>query len=98
MCCFFYILCCNLFPIILNFLQNTVCTREECKYIHSSKEDEDYFMETGSLPLYVLENAISKSVIPSLPSEAPVCKDYLSGECRRGKACRFVFISWSEKY
>ncbi|KAK6627270.1 hypothetical protein RUM44_009747 [Polyplax serrata] len=73
--------------------QNTVCTREECKYIHSSKEDEDYFMETGSLPLYVLENAISKSVIPSLPSEAPVCKDYLSGECRRGKACRYRHLS-----
>lgn len=45
-------------------------------------------MENGSLPIYVVEDAIAKSVIPSLPGEAPVCRDYLSGECRRGKACR----------
>lgn len=73
-----------------DLFQNTFCTRDECKYVHCSKEDQEYFLETGSLPPYVLEDAIMKSVIPSLPGEVPVCRDYLSGECRRGKACRLV--------
>ena len=40
--------------------------------------------------------AINKGVAPDLPAlygARPICKDFLKGECRRGRLCRFRHLS-----
>lgn len=82
--------------------QNSTCRRAGCRFVHCSREDEATYRMTGMLPPHVLEAAIMQGKtggLPTLsrPGEAPVCRDYLKGECRRGpQACRFRHLSVRE--
>ncbi|KAJ8871198.1 hypothetical protein PR048_027504 [Dryococelus australis] len=77
--------------------QNSKCTRGNCRFVHCSQDDEEYYKTTGELPSHVLESLIRKGMVPNIlfgrAGEAPVCKDYLNGECQRGAKCKFRHLS-----
>ncbi|KAG8227164.1 hypothetical protein J437_LFUL001708 [Ladona fulva] len=59
--------------------QNKQCTRTACKFVHCTREEEEYYKTTGEMPPHLITEV-----------EVPICKDYIKGECRRGPArCRF---------
>ncbi|XP_071451766.1 zinc finger CCCH domain-containing protein 10-like [Hetaerina americana] len=59
--------------------QNKQCTRSACKFVHCTREEEEYYKATGELPPHLVTEV-----------EVPICKDHLKGECRRGPTrCRF---------
>ncbi|PNF27563.1 Zinc finger CCCH domain-containing protein 10 [Cryptotermes secundus] len=78
--------------------QNSKCSRPLCRFVHCTREEEEYYRATGELPRHVLESAVRKGITPdvSRPGELPVCKDHLKGECRRGGKCRFRHLSVRE--
>lgn len=75
--------------------QNTVCSRVNCKFVHGSRQDEDYYKVTGELPKHIQEPPQTKLGNPESAgdSEIPVCKDFLKRECQRGKKCKFLHLS-----
>lgn len=79
--------------------QNTVCTRLSCKFVHRSRQDEDYYKLTGELPKPNPELIISNGSQESIfEREVPLCKDFLKRECQRGKKCKFLHVSESRGY
>ncbi|XP_021937074.1 zinc finger CCCH domain-containing protein 10-like isoform X2 [Zootermopsis nevadensis] len=78
--------------------QNLKCSRTLCRFVHCTREEEEYYRATGELPRHVLETTVRKGIAPdvSRPGEVPVCKDFLKGECRRGGKCRFRHLSVRE--
>ncbi|XP_069691941.1 zinc finger CCCH domain-containing protein 10-like [Periplaneta americana] len=78
--------------------QNSQCSRSTCRFVHGTREEEEYYKATGELPSHVLEAVVRKGIAPDVPrpGEAPVCKDYLKGECRRGGKCKFRHLSVRE--
>lgn len=82
-------------PIFCHDYQNKECRRPNCKFVHCTKQDEDYFKMMGHLPEYVLENMANKGSSVGLAKKMPVCKDYLKGDCRRAGRCKFRHISAS---
>lgn len=78
--------------------QNTQCTRLNCRFIHCTREEEHFFKLTGELPEHVLQDSIRKGITidPSNPGNAPVCKDYLKGSCRRAGKCKFRHLTLRE--
>lgn len=79
--------------------QNTVCTRLSCKFVHRSRQDEDYYKLTGELPKTDSELIISNGSQESIPErEVPLCKDFLKRDCQRGKKCKFLHFSESRGY
>lgn len=74
--------------------QNKMCMRSNCKFIHCSKEDEEYYHQTGDLPPGTEESAAkSSSFTEGSDGEIPVCRDYLKGECSRGSSCKYRHMS-----
>ncbi len=71
------------------------CTRFPCKMVHSNKDDEDYFLETGYFPKGVNANPkgahkVGPQNIPNLSHIAEnVCREFVKNQCTRGNACRF---------
>ncbi len=77
--------------------QNSECRRANCKYIHCSRAEQEYYKETGKLPPG-LEEAVNRGLASGgsndlLEGEIPVCRDYLKGECNRGSRCKFRHLS-----
>lgn len=76
--------------------QNAGCRRSSCRFIHCSREEEEAFRRTGELPVH-LAQAIALGLISSEPGmvkgEAPVCKDFLKGECKRGVKCKYRHLT-----
>lgn len=76
--------------------QNAGCRRSNCRFIHCSREEEDAFRRTGQLPVH-LAQAAALGFIASEPGlakgEAPVCKDFLKGECKRGVKCKYRHLT-----
>ena len=78
--------------------QNSGCRRPNCKFIHCSREEEEYYKSTGQLPVRLQQAAalgigiIPKS-LPILRGDVPICKDYLKGECKRGGRCKFRHLT-----
>lgn len=68
------------------------CHRASCKLLHTSREDEDYFLQTGLLPTHLRGDA-KEGVAPvdsALKAIAEnVCRDYVKGICSRGSTCKF---------
>lgn len=74
--------------------QNTVCSRSNCKFVHGSRQEEDYYKITGELPKHLSEILPLKgNQENSNEGEIPFCKDFLKRECQRGKKCKFLHIS-----
>lgn len=69
--------------------QNSFCHRVNCKFIHCSAEAEDYYKETGRLPRTQERDASPDSWSSRSDREIPLCKDFLSGQCKRGMKCKY---------
>ncbi|XP_048055057.1 zinc finger CCCH domain-containing protein 10 isoform X1 [Megalobrama amblycephala] len=77
--------------------QNKECVRTNCRFVHGSKEDEDYYKKTGELPLRLRGKVaaglgLSPTDLPLSRGEVPICRDYLKGECQRGNKCKFRHV------
>lgn len=69
--------------------QNSFCHRVNCKFIHCSAEAEDYYKETGHLPRSLEREASPESWSAKSDRQIPLCKDFLSGQCKRGMKCKY---------
>lgn len=75
--------------------QNKMCTRVNCKFVHCSKEDEEYYHQTGDLPpgLEEAQNKRVSSAAEADTGDVPVCRDFQKGECKRGPQCKYRHMS-----
>ncbi|ESN99357.1 hypothetical protein HELRODRAFT_142412, partial [Helobdella robusta] len=71
--------------IFCHDFQNNICKRNDCRFIHCTREDENTYKITGLLP---------KSLTSSLASEKkpPICLDFNKGFCKRGDRCKYRHI------
>ncbi|XP_059154076.1 zinc finger CCCH domain-containing protein 10-like isoform X2 [Physella acuta] len=68
--------------------QNNGCTRPNCKFLHCSRDEEEYFHRTGLLPSRLnYSNTVGAHL--ALKAEVPVCRDYFNGDCKRGSKCKY---------
>ena len=87
----------------LNFchdFQNAGCKRPQCKFIHCSREEEEFFRTTGQLPARVQQMAVlaaagSEPLLLNKAGEPPICKDFLKGQCKRANKCKFRHVAGS---
>lgn len=83
---------------ICHDFQNTGCRRQNCKFLHITREEEEHFKQTGQLPVRLQQAAAlgmgaPPSVdIPLLRGEVPICKDNLKGNCKRGNKCKYRHV------
>lgn len=73
--------------------QNKMCMRTNCKFIHCSKEDEEYYHQTGDLPPGIEESSARNAYADGANGEIPICRDYLKGDCSRGSNCKYRHMS-----
>lgn len=76
--------------------RNDCQRRHNCRFIHCLKEEEAEFKRSGFLPPHIRDQAITKGVAPDLPAlygARPICKDFLKGDCRRSRSCRFRHLN-----
>ncbi|XP_051997651.1 zinc finger CCCH domain-containing protein 10-like [Xyrauchen texanus] len=83
--------------------QNKECVRTNCRFVHGSKEDEDYYKKTGELPLRLRGKVaaglgLSPTDLPLSRGEVPICRDYLKGECQRSNKCKFRHVQKDYEY
>ncbi|XP_028302348.1 zinc finger CCCH domain-containing protein 10 [Gouania willdenowi] len=83
--------------------QNKDCMRSNCRFVHGSKEDEDYYKKTGELPLKLrgkvaARMGLSPMDLPHSRREVPICRDFLKGECQRGNTCKFRHVKKDFEY
>uniref|UniRef100_H3DAP1 Zinc finger CCCH domain-containing protein 10 n=1 Tax=Tetraodon nigroviridis TaxID=99883 RepID=H3DAP1_TETNG len=83
--------------------QNKECMRSNCRFVHGSKEDEDYYKKTGELPLRLRGKVaarlgLSPMDLPHSRGEVPICRDFLKGECQRGNKCKFRHVEKGYEY
>ncbi|XP_036387228.1 zinc finger CCCH domain-containing protein 10 [Megalops cyprinoides] len=83
--------------------QNKECVRANCRFVHGSKEDEDYYKKTGELPLRLRGKVaaglgLSPTDLPLSRGEVPICRDFLKGECQRGNKCKFRHVKKDYEY
>ncbi|KAM3878338.1 zinc finger CCCH domain-containing protein 10 [Diretmus argenteus] len=83
--------------------QNKECMRSNCRFVHGSKEDEDYYKKTGELPLRLRGKVaarlgLSPMDLPHSRGEVPICRDFLKGECQRGNKCKFRHVKKDYEY
>lgn len=81
--------------------QNSGCRRASCRFIHCSREEEEYYKQTGQLPVRLQQAAalgigVVPNEMPLLQGEVPICKDYLKGECKRAGRCKYRHLSSSQ--
>uniref|UniRef100_A0AAZ3NSP2 Zinc finger CCCH domain-containing protein 10 n=1 Tax=Oncorhynchus tshawytscha TaxID=74940 RepID=A0AAZ3NSP2_ONCTS len=83
--------------------QNKECVRSNCRFVHGSKEDEDYYKKSGELPLRLRGKVaaglgLSPMDLPHSRGEVPICRDFLKGECQRGNKCKFRHVKKDYEY
>ncbi|KAF3856471.1 hypothetical protein F7725_017194 [Dissostichus mawsoni] len=83
--------------------QNKECMRSNCRFVHGSKEDEDYYKKTGELPLRLRGKVaarlgLSPIDLPHSRGEVPICRDFLKGECQRSNKCKFRHVQKDFEY
>lgn len=81
--------------------QNSGCRRPNCKFMHCTRDEEDYYKQTGQLPVRLQQAAaLGIGVVPKeqplLKGEVPVCRDYLKGECKRAGRCKFRHMTTTQ--
>ena len=72
--------------------QEGECMRPNCKMLHTSRQDEQYFLQNGTLPDHLRggSGGGTGTTNPSLSKlVANVCRDYVKNQCTRGNQCRF---------
>ena len=79
--------------------QEGECMRPNCKMIHTSAQDEQYFLDTGMLPGHLkgeLTSGLSSGGASGSMSNrdlsklaANVCREYVKNRCERGDQCKF---------
>lgn len=76
--------------------QEAGCTRPNCKMIHTTRVDEQYFLQSGCLPSHLRGSSLSasQSALASInrdpkKSASNVCREFVKNMCTRGNACRF---------
>ncbi|XP_002741437.1 zinc finger CCCH domain-containing protein 10-like [Saccoglossus kowalevskii] len=74
--------------------QNKECRRPNCKFIHCTRDEEEYYKSTGDMPARMdrMSPGVPGNDLPS-DGDIPVCRDYLKGDCRRGMKCKFRHMS-----
>ena len=80
--------------IFCHDFQEGECTRPSCKLLHTGKEDEQYFLRTGSLPDYLRVDGTGVVDVSNLKGN--VCREFVRNSCTRGPMCRFYHPSPSE--
>jgi len=83
--------------------QNKECMRSSCRFVHGSKDDEDYYKKSGELPLRLRGKVaarlgLSPTDLPHSRAEVPICRDFLKGECQRGNKCKFRHVKKDYEY
>uniref|UniRef100_A0A8C6SR99 Zinc finger CCCH domain-containing protein 10 n=1 Tax=Neogobius melanostomus TaxID=47308 RepID=A0A8C6SR99_9GOBI len=83
--------------------QNKECLRSNCRFVHGSKDDEDYYKKTGELPprmrgKVAARLGLSPMDLPHSRAEVPICRDFLKGECQRGNKCKFRHVKKDYEY
>ncbi|XP_059488593.1 zinc finger CCCH domain-containing protein 10-like [Neocloeon triangulifer] len=75
--------------------QNKGCPRANCRFVHCSRDEEEAFKETGRLPLNATVSAHIQGLMPldMLQGEPPVCTEYLRGNCRRNRDCKYRHLT-----
>ncbi|RWS28657.1 Zinc finger CCCH domain-containing protein 10-like protein [Leptotrombidium deliense] len=80
--------------------QNRECRRQNCRFLHCTKQEEEIYRTSGKLPQHILDKMAqnkAQEMAKSNGDPVPVCKDYLKGECRRGAGrCKFRHISQAD--
>lgn len=78
--------------IFCHDFQESSCPRGSCKLLHTNKESEAFFIESGYLP----DNLKKGSTInaanydPAMEAIAEtVCRDFVKGVCNRGTSCKY---------
>ena len=76
--------------------QEGECMRPNCKMLHTSRQDEKHFIESGALPEHLRGGVTGgpgggMSTTNSSMSKfvANVCRDFVKNQCTRGNQCRF---------
>ncbi|NP_001085873.1 zinc finger CCCH-type containing 10 S homeolog [Xenopus laevis] len=73
--------------------QNKECVRLNCRFIHGTKDDDEYYKKTGELPPRLRHKvAAGLGLSPTdltNKDEVPICRDFLKGDCQRGDRCKF---------
>ena len=81
--------------IFCHDFQEGGCVRYPCKMVHTSKQDEDYFVETGYFPKGLNANPegagkVNTDNLPNLSHIAEnVCREFVKNQCTRGSGCKF---------
>ncbi|XP_049588750.1 zinc finger CCCH domain-containing protein 10 [Syngnathus scovelli] len=83
--------------------QNKECLRINCRFVHGTKEDEEYYKKNGELPLALRAKVaarlgLSPTDLPHSRGEVPICRDFLKGECQRGSKCKFRHVQKDYEY
>lgn len=86
--------------IFCHDFQEGECMRPNCKMIHTSAQDEQYFLETGMLAAHLKGefagglssvgasgSMMSNRDLSKLASN--VCREYVKNRCERGDQCKF---------
>ncbi|XP_069509865.1 zinc finger CCCH domain-containing protein 10-like [Ambystoma mexicanum] len=75
--------------------QNKECVRINCRFLHGSREDEEYYRKCGELPPHLSQifgAGMGAPVTDVTNTEVPVCMDFLKGNCKRGTNCKFRHV------
>lgn len=84
--------------IFCHDFQDGNCTRQPCKMVHTSKESEKYFLDTGHFPRnlhahpppstqYSATNAKHNPALSRIAQN--VCREFVKRQCTRGSSCKF---------
>ena len=80
--------------------QNRECRRQNCRFLHCTKQEEEVYRSTGKLPQHVLDKMAqnkASELAQSMAANVPICKDNLKGQCQRPPGrCKFRHVSQSE--
>ncbi|RWS05227.1 Zinc finger CCCH domain-containing protein 10-like protein [Dinothrombium tinctorium] len=80
--------------------QNRECRRQNCRFLHCTKQEEEIYRTSGKLPQHILDKMAAnkaQEMAKTNGDPVPVCKDFLKGDCRRGAGrCKFRHISQAD--
>ncbi|UYV76573.1 ZC3H10 [Cordylochernes scorpioides] len=79
--------------------QNRECSRPNCKFLHFTRQEQQSYQSSGVIPQHLLETIRSSGGETNSThknGDAPICKDFLKGDCHRSGRCKFRHLSATE--